>query len=223
MNSTQRPETTDELDVDKDWKKVVGVKEGLEQYYQIEQTTDLYSLNTGKVLAKIGINNKTDIKTKSPVSYIVIDRTMHLNEKGIQYLCNWLKKLIIVTSNKMHPAYKLKDMFNNLIVIYYKADIDFIDLFTILKHEHGVDSLTIQSGGTLNSIFIRSGLVDHLKIVVAPIIVGGKDTPTLIDGMSLLKEDELASLKALKLKKSKVLNDSYIMLEYDVIQETQIV
>lgn len=48
---------TDELDFDRDWSKINGVKEGLYQYYEIEQTTDWYSLNTGRVMAKIGVNN----------------------------------------------------------------------------------------------------------------------------------------------------------------------
>ncbi len=42
----------DELDADKDWCKIDGVKEGLNQYYEIEKTTDWYSLNTGRVMAK---------------------------------------------------------------------------------------------------------------------------------------------------------------------------
>ena len=48
----------DSLDADKDFPKIDGVKEGLHQYYEIEQTTDYYSLNTGKVMAKIGVNDK---------------------------------------------------------------------------------------------------------------------------------------------------------------------
>lgn len=32
---------TDDLDVDKDFPEIVGVREGLHQYYEIEQTTDL--------------------------------------------------------------------------------------------------------------------------------------------------------------------------------------
>ena len=39
--------STDELDVDRDFPKIPGVKEGLHQYYEIEQTTDLWSFNTG--------------------------------------------------------------------------------------------------------------------------------------------------------------------------------
>ena len=35
--------STDEMDVDKDFPKIDGVKEGLHQYYEIEQTTDLWA------------------------------------------------------------------------------------------------------------------------------------------------------------------------------------
>ena len=31
---------TDDLDIDKDFPKIAGVREGLHQYYEIEQTTD---------------------------------------------------------------------------------------------------------------------------------------------------------------------------------------
>ena len=40
---------TDDLDIDKDFPKIAGVREGLHQYYEIEQTTDLWSLNSGRV------------------------------------------------------------------------------------------------------------------------------------------------------------------------------
>lgn len=43
------PGASDDLDVDKDFLKIDGLKEGLPQYYEIEQTTDLWSFNTGRV------------------------------------------------------------------------------------------------------------------------------------------------------------------------------
>ena len=48
----------DNLDADKDFPKIDGVKEGLHQYYELEQETDLFSLNTGRVMVKIGVNDK---------------------------------------------------------------------------------------------------------------------------------------------------------------------
>ena len=43
---------SDDRDVDKDFPKIDGLKEGLYQYYDIEQTTDLWSFNTGRVQEK---------------------------------------------------------------------------------------------------------------------------------------------------------------------------
>lgn len=83
---------SDNLDVDKDFPKIAGVKEGLHQYYEIEQTTDLWSLNSGRVQAKIGVNTK-DMPNKTPVSFAVIDNK-HLNENGIRYFCALSKQFL---------------------------------------------------------------------------------------------------------------------------------
>ena len=50
--------SSDNLDADKDFCKIDGVKEGLHQYYELEQETDVFSLNTGRVMAKIGVNDR---------------------------------------------------------------------------------------------------------------------------------------------------------------------
>lgn len=207
----------DELDADKDWCKIDGVKEGLHQYYEIEQTTDWYSLNTGRVMKKIGVNDRTEKPNKVEVRFIIIDRKPHLNEKGIEYLCNWTKKTFIVTDNKKHPAYNLLDKFDNLEIIYYD-NIDLLKLMEDLKNNYGVEKITIQSGGTLNGEFLRNNLIDYVHIVIAPLLVGGADTSTLIDGKAITQVEELNKLKALKLIECNVLKDSYIQLKYKVIK-----
>ena len=66
---------TDEMDVDSDFPRIEGIKEGLHQYYEIEQTTDLWSFNTGRVQAKMGVNEKP-IPDKTPVSFVIYDNKM---------------------------------------------------------------------------------------------------------------------------------------------------
>lgn len=63
------PGASDLLDVDKDFPSIAGLKEGLHQYYEIEQTTDLWSLNTGRVQAKLGVLRLVDCE-KLEDSYI---------------------------------------------------------------------------------------------------------------------------------------------------------
>ena len=91
------------------------------------------------------------------------------------------------------------------------------DALVKLKLEFGCQRITIQSGGTLNGLFLRAKLFDYIDIVVAPILIGGKDTSTLIDGKSLLSERELSQLGVLKLQECVVLEDSYLRLRYKVI------
>lgn len=211
----------DKLDVDKDFSKIKGVKEGLQQYYNIEKTTDLYSLNSGKVLAKIGANKPQKNITKTSVSFIIIDNEPHLNKIGVNNFVKKSKRLFIITTNKNHTAFSFKNT-NNLEIIYYKKEIDFEDLFKKLKENYSISKLTIQTGGTLNSIFLRKKLIDKISIVVAPTLIGGKDTSTLIDGKSFSSIKELKNIKALKLTSIKKLHNSYIHLKYNVINYTPI-
>jgi 2,5-diamino-6-(ribosylamino)-4(3H)-pyrimidinone 5'-phosphate reductase len=212
------------LDADWDWKRIHGVKEGLKQYYQIEQTTDLHSLNTGKVLAKLGANKRkiTEKRPKSAafLNFIVIDRKPWLSNHGVRSVANGVKHLYLVTNNTSHPAHDLKTEIDNLKVIHYREEIDFSDLFQRMKLKHGVERITIQSGGMLNATLVRDGLIDHLLIIIAPLLVGGKATPTLIDGRSFQTEAELMGIKALQLTKCEALKESYVRLEYDVIRNT---
>ena len=207
----------DNLDADKDWCQIDGVKEGLYQYYEIETTTDFYSLNTGRVMAKIGVNERTKYHDKIDCRFIIIDNKPHLNEKGIDYICHWVNKLILVTTNKNHVAYSLREKYDNLDILFYN-DLDLKTLLTDMGKKYGAKAITIQSGGTLNGKFLRDNLIDYVNIVIAPLLVGGKDTSTLIDGESIISSKELGKLKALKLIECKQLDDSYIQLKYKVIK-----
>ena len=204
---------TDALDVDKDFPKIGGVAEGLHQYYEIEQTTDLWSLNSGRVQAKIGVNTRP-MPEKSPVSFVIVDNK-HLSESGVRYFAALSVRFVLITTNKEHPAFSVDEP--NLSIIYQ----DELCLRTALERlatDFGCERLTIQSGGTLNGLFLREGLIDFVDIVVAPILVGGRDTATLIDGDAIRSEDELSKLGVLKLESCEVLEDSYIRLRYKVVR-----
>ena len=208
---------SDNLDADKDWCQIEGVKEGLHQYYEIEATTDYYSLNTGRVMAKIGINDRKEYHEKVDISFIIIDNKPHLNEHGIDYLCNWVEKLILVTTNKNHIAFSLKEKYENLDIFYYEV-LDLKTLLTDMKQKYNAEKITIQSGGNMNGKFLREDLIDYVNIVIAPLLVGGRDTSTLIDGDAISTVNELNKLKALQLIECNKLEDSYIQLKYKIIR-----
>ncbi len=207
----------DALDVDKNFKSIAGLKEGLPQYYELEQKTDLVSLNTGRVMAKIGINDKQEDPKKMEVSFVIIDSKPHLTESGVEYLAKWVKTLYLVTTNKDHPAFKLQEKYPNIEIITYGKEIALDNLLDKMKTQFGIEKITIQSGGTLNSHWVRQGLIDHISIVIAPCLIGGNNTQSLIGGESIHSVEDLSKMKILKLVKCDILKDSYIHASYDVI------
>ena len=202
------PGASDDLDVDKDFPKISGLKEGLPQYYEIEQTTDLWSFNTGRVQEKMGVNQKP-FPDKTPVSFVLLDNS-HLTEHGVTYFCKKSKIFVLITS-----AYNVKE--NNLHIIFQEK-LSLKKALHELKLSYGCERLTIQSGGTVNGLFLREKLFDYVDVVVAPVLIGGKETASLIDGSSILSENELSKMGVLKLIECIVLNDSYIRVRYQVLR-----
>lgn len=203
---------TDEMDVDRDFPQIAGLKEGLHQYYEIEQTTDLWSFNTGRVQAKMGVNSK-EMPAKTPVSFVLLDNR-HLTEHGVRYFCARSGQFVLITSNWDHPAFGVEE--DNLHIIFQET-VNLPDALAQLKRRFGCERLTVQSGGTVNGLFLREKLFDFVDLVVAPVLIGGKDTATLIDGPSLRAREELSRLGVLRLIEAKPLRDSYVRLRYQVI------
>ncbi len=197
--------------IDADSKHIESLLEGRYQYDDLVQKTDLASLNTGKVMAKVGWNDKKEKIDKIPVEFIIVDNKPHLDGLGVRNLLRHVKKLYIVTTNINHPAYSIED--NNLEVIRFDDQVDFSALFILLKSK-GIERVTVQSGGTLNSVLIREDFVDELSLVVAPIMVGGEDTPSLEDGTSIVSQKDLSLIKEFEIIEAKVLDKSYLNLRY---------
>ena len=208
---------SDSLDVDRDWKQIDGLREGLQQYYDLESETDLFSFNTGRVMAKIGVNERAEKPEKmEAVTFVILDNAPHLTEQGVRYLANWVGRLVLVTTNGSHPVFAMRDEFDNVEVLQYQ-DLNLSQVLADLHDKFGADRLTIQSGGNMNGKFLREDLIDYVNIVVAPVLVGGRDTTTLIDGDAISSPEELSAIRPLKLIECKALNDSYVQLRYEVI------
>ncbi len=157
--------------------------------------------------------NTAEIPEKTPVSFVLLDNH-HLNGHGVRYFCARSKQFVLITANRNHPAFCVRE--DNLHIIFQEK-LSLGDALTQLKEQFGCERLTVQSGGTVNGLFLRDKLFDFVDLVVAPVLIGGKDTATLIDGHSLQTRDELSQLGVLRLIEVRALQDSYVRLRYQVI------
>ncbi len=54
--------------------------------------------------------------------------------------------------------------------------------------EHGIDQLMVEGGGEIIYSLFEAGLVDELSVFVGPMIIGGREAPTLADGEGFVSE-----------------------------------
>ncbi|MEG4216826.1 dihydrofolate reductase family protein [Microcoleus sp. Pol14C6] len=86
-------------------------------------------------------------------------------------------------------------------IIYAKTaggEIDWIDAFPQLA-SFGIKRLAILGGGKLVASVLAAGLVDELWLTVCPLILGGADAPTAVEGEGFLA-DVAPKLELLALK-----------------------
>jgi len=59
-----------------------------------------------------------------------------------------------------------------------------VDLKLLMKklHEMRINILMLEGGGTLNWAMLKEGLVDEIRVAVSPVIVGGENAVTLVEG-----------------------------------------
>ncbi|RUM49043.1 MAG: 2,5-diamino-6-(ribosylamino)-4(3H)-pyrimidinone 5'-phosphate reductase [Hydrogenothermus sp.] len=101
---------------------------------------------------------------------------------------------IIVTTEKA-PKEKVKALEEKVEVLICGEDnIDLIKMMDLL-YQKGIKNLMVEGGATLNWNLIKLGLVDEIRLIHMPFIVGGKDTPTLVDGEGFSSLEELVKVK----------------------------
>ncbi|MBX0312640.1 MAG: 2,5-diamino-6-(ribosylamino)-4(3H)-pyrimidinone 5'-phosphate reductase [Sulfurihydrogenibium sp.] len=130
---------------------------------------------------------------------------------------NILKKdspTIIVTTEKA-PEERVKALSEKVeVIIAGKEEVDLIKMMDIL-YNRGIRNLMVEGGSTLNWNLIKNGLVDEIRIIHMPFIVGGTDTPTLVGGEGFKSLEEIVKLKL----RAHFMRGSHLITEWEVRYE----
>ena len=76
-----------------------------------------------------------------------------------------------------------------LILAEHYGKVDLIQLMVELG-KLGIDGILLEGGGTLNESALKSGIVDEIRFILAPLLLGGRDAITPIEGTGFNTVDE---------------------------------
>lgn len=88
---------------------------------------------------------------------------------------------------------------------------DWVDLPKLLDrlNEKGINKLLLEGGSTLNWSMLEQGLVDEIRVAVAPRIVGGEEAKTLVDGEGF---EKVSDGVLLEFEKPEIVGDNLLLV-----------
>lgn len=191
----------------------ISSDQDIERMYKLRNECDAVLVGINTIFSddpKLTVKEKYVKNPKQPLR-VVLDSKCRI-KKDTLVLNNSAKTLIITCKgNEKHIGGE------HLEVVGCKADNEgFVDLEYALDllYKKGIKKLLVEGGGTVIWNFLNKRAVDDLFIYIGPYIIGGKNTPTVADGIGIKNENDLITLKIVEVNRL----GSGILVHYKMIK-----
>ena len=124
---------------------------------------------------------------------------------------------MVALCSRSTPRSYLEDLQQRHIECIVAGD-DQVDLRAALEQlnrRYGVESVHVDSGGTLNGVLLRAGLVDEVSLLISPYLVGGATARSMFRAPDLTSPDGVIQLRLTHLEQVK---DDIAWLRYEVVR-----
>lgn len=173
----------------------ISCDEDIKRMYELRNECDAVLVGINTVLSddpKLTVKEKYVKNPKQPIR-IVLDTNCRTSVDSL--VVNNLAKTLIISGKQCD-----KEFGNNVEVIECDTNKDgVIDLEKLMEilYNKDIKKLMVEGGGTVIWNFLKYGFVDDFYVYVGPMIIGGKDTPTIAGGKKI---DENSNLKLVETK-----------------------
>jgi len=112
---------------------------------------------------------------------------------------------IIVLTTTRCPKNKLTRLQEaaDAVIVAGDDELDFPTALAQLRNEWSVNRLLCEGGGALNDALFRADLVDEVNLTICPVVIGGREAPSISDGIGIA---HLADARQFDLHKRRLLD-----------------
>ena len=197
----------------------ISGEEDLKRVHELRKNVDAIMVGIGTVMAddpRLTVH-KIDANPEDNPVRVVVDSKCRTPIAA--RITNKDARTIIAGANEYKHEFVVSDRYD----VFQRRGVEFffsgdrrVDLTALMNHlaGEGIETLMLEGGATLNFSMINEGLIDEIRVCVAPKVVGGVNAKTLFDGEGFDTMDEGVNLE---------LTDSYslgkdLILTYNVLK-----
>ncbi|MBP2100483.1 RibD family protein [Enterococcus rivorum] len=110
-------------------------------------------------------------------------------------------RTVLVTSSNDEEKLKKITELNKEVLLVSATDLkDMRKIVCLLEDKLGIKSLIVEGGGSTNWSFAKYNLFDEIHLLQFPVLVGGKNTTSLVDGEGFQKIDLCVNYQFMKVE-----------------------
>ena len=178
----------------------ISGKEDLIRVHELRKEVDAIMVGINTVIAddpRLTVHKIESKKEDNPIRVVVDGKGRIPIESRIT---NDDAPTIIAVSDDYKSDLTASDKYQvlkNKGVDFFFAGEKQVDLVKLMNYlyEKGVKTLMLEGGSTLNFSMIKDGLIDEIRICVAPMVVGGVNAISLFGGDGFMTMDESVKLE----------------------------
>jgi len=179
----------------------ISCEEDFKRTHRLRNECDAVLVGIETILSddpRLTVKEKYVKKPRHPIR-VVLDTNCRTPKNAL--VLNNESKTIVATTKKCKERFG-----KNVEVLTVKTDEDGLinleDLLDIL-YTRGIKKLMVEGGGTVIWGFLNKKLADDMYVYIGPMIVGGRETPTLADGCGIKNLQDLINLEIVSVEMMK--------------------
>jgi len=121
----------------------------------------------------------------------------------------------ILTTPKMPEGVKKAiEEKGHKVFVFPKERLDFRELWEFL-YKQGIKNILVEGGSTVNWQLVKNNLVDEIRLIHLPVVVGGEDIPTLVGGEGFKSLSKLLHLRL----RAHFIRGRQLITEWEVVKD----
>jgi 2,5-diamino-6-(ribosylamino)-4(3H)-pyrimidinone 5'-phosphate reductase len=167
--------------------------------HKLRSTVDGIVIGISTVLKDDPILNVRYAKAVKNPARIIIDSKARIPlDSRIMRSSKKIQTFVAVTHDASLKKIKEIEKKGAKVLVIGGEKVNIIDLFQHLE-KLGLKTLLVEGGGEINWSVLKLGLVNELIVTIAPIVIGGRDAKTLVEGEGISYIYNAIRMKLVKL------------------------
>lgn len=175
-------------------------KEARQYVQQIRHRVSAIMASSGSVMADDPLLT-TRLEDGEDAHRIIMDPSGKVPLTAKVYSLQSDADTIVVTTEKMPADKKAALEEKGIKIIIAPLSEEKIDMKWTMEKlgEMGINSILVEAGGEFNYTLLQAGVVDEVNFFMAPIIMGGRDAKTPVEGEGIIRLEKEIDIHSLKL------------------------